>query len=237
MKQFIIISLEIVILVTGLILSLNGFIWPTYWFVWQYPVQGIDVSHHQKTIDWLQVAKSPKVRFVFIKATEGKNFQDPNFWINWEGASKAGILKGAYHYFTITSSGAEQARNFIAVVPRENIGLPPVIDIEEKGLSKAAFRQELHQFIETVERHYKQRPLLYVIYDLYDEYIKGDFQEYPIWIRDIIKPPQLSDKHTWMFWQFGDRGRIPGIATFVDLNAFCGDEQYLRNWILDSYIK
>ena len=52
-----------------------------------YPVQGLDVSHHQGEIDWQAInaqADQPKYRFVFIKATEGGDFKDPRFVRNWK---------------------------------------------------------------------------------------------------------------------------------------------------------
>ena len=47
-------------------------------------VQGIDVSRYQGKIDWLQV-KADKREFVFIKATEGQTYTDPNFAANVKG--------------------------------------------------------------------------------------------------------------------------------------------------------
>jgi len=32
-----------------------------------FPVQGIDVSHHQGEIDWTRLAERPRVRFAYIK--------------------------------------------------------------------------------------------------------------------------------------------------------------------------
>src|SRR6476620_6575337 len=83
-----------------------------------YGVIGIDVSNHQGDIDWSALAGS-NVAFAYIKATEGGDFRDKRFQLNWEGAKKAGITRGAYHFFTQCRPGAEQAKNFIATVPRE----------------------------------------------------------------------------------------------------------------------
>ena len=48
-----------------------------------YDVHGIDISKHQKTIDWLEVSKSEwkgkKISFVFIKASEGSTRPDEFF--------------------------------------------------------------------------------------------------------------------------------------------------------------
>src|SRR5437016_13909496 len=77
----------------------------------RYPVRGIDVSHHQGPIDWDAVA-SDGVTFAYIKASEGGDYQDRRFKENWLGARHAGVLAGAYHFFTFCKDGAAQAENF-----------------------------------------------------------------------------------------------------------------------------
>ncbi|MDI6837073.1 MAG: GH25 family lysozyme, partial [Rhizobiaceae bacterium] len=84
-----------------------------------YPIQGIDVSHHQGDIDWHKLAAQPKVRFAIIKSTEGGDFRDGKFDENWRRAGEAGIVRGAYHFFTFCRAGKEQALNVLATVPRE----------------------------------------------------------------------------------------------------------------------
>ena len=43
-----------------------------------YPIQGFDVSHHQKEIQWQQISPE-KYRFVYLKATEAATLKIPNF--------------------------------------------------------------------------------------------------------------------------------------------------------------
>jgi len=38
---------------------------------------GIDVSHHQGDIDWELLSEQMDVRFVYLKATEGRDYTDP----------------------------------------------------------------------------------------------------------------------------------------------------------------
>src|SRR5262245_31016447 len=97
-----------------------------------YDVIGVDISNHQGDVDWQALAAS-NVAFAYIKATEGGDFKDKRFQLNWDGTRKAGLVRGAYHFFTQCRSGAEQAKNFIAAVPREPGMLPPVIDAEHMG--------------------------------------------------------------------------------------------------------
>ncbi|WP_414707009.1 GH25 family lysozyme, partial [Rhizobium sp. UBA1881] len=64
-----------------------------------YPIQGIDISHHQGAIDWSALAAQPNVRFAIMKATEGGDHRDTRFAENWQAAKNAGIVRGAYHFF------------------------------------------------------------------------------------------------------------------------------------------
>ncbi|MDS0527164.1 glycoside hydrolase family 25 [Clostridium sp. SHJSY1] len=225
MKKRIILFTIIIIAIIGIvaILAYFGVWWPTRFFVSKYEVKGIDVSNYQKDVNWEKVAENKKIKFAYIKATEGMDYQDKYFQKNWEGASKTQLYRGAYHYFTITSSGEDQAKNFTNLVPAEEGCLPPVVDIEEKGLDKDQFKRELKDFIRVLEEKYKQKPIIYTVHPLYDEYIKGDFEEYPIWIRDIVKPPKLSDGREWIIWQYSSRDRIDGIDTYVDVNVLQGE--------------
>jgi hypothetical protein len=68
-------------------------------------VQGVDVSRHQGPIDWNALARSD-VRFAYIKATEGGDYVDPRFEVNWGGAGRAGFMSARI----ISSRCAAQAR-------------------------------------------------------------------------------------------------------------------------------
>lgn len=193
-------------------------------------VYGIDVSHHQKDIDWPQL-KGSKAKFVYIKATEGATFQDPAFTTNWNGAKKAGLIPSAYHFFTLCRSGADQAENFLSVLSQvHGKHMPVAVDLEFGGNcairpTEEAFDAELTQFLNEIKSKTGCTPVLYVTQDFYAPYIMGKFDQYPLWIRDIYKKPKLKHARQWTFWQFANRGRLDGIETFVDLNVFKGSKQ------------
>ena len=199
----------------------------------RFPIRGIDISHHQEIIDWEKL-RQEHVHFVFIKATEGGNFKDRLFLENWRKAKQAGLIRGAYHFFTFCRSGKEQARNFIAAVPVESGTLPPVIDLEFGGNCQARpsrenLVHELTAYIAEIEQTYQQTPILYVTYEAYGVYLSGEFEHLALWIRDIFRYPRLPDNRPWLFWQYSNRGRLQGIPTYVDLNVFHGNaEEFTR---------
>ena len=190
-----------------------------------HEVVGVDVSHHQGSIDWRAV-KSAEVEFAYIKATEGGDFHDPTFERNWKEAQAAGVLRGAYHFFTQCRSGLEQARNFIARVPVDRSALPPVVDAEHMGPcrdgpSVADVAAELAAFIEAVAKHFGRRPLIYTTREFDDAYLAGRFGTERFWIRSLVLPPRFR-RDQWVFWQYHNLGRREGVARPIDLNVFRG---------------
>ncbi|MGD9211067.1 MAG: GH25 family lysozyme [Desulfobacteraceae bacterium] len=196
----------------------------------RYPIRGIDVSHHQGKVDW-DLVKEENLHFVFIKATEGGDFKDTQFDRNWQEASRIGLIKGAYHFFTFCKPGIEQARNFIDTVPVDNNDLPPVIDFEFSGNcsqrpTKTDLLKEFFNFANAVKARYGKSPIIYATYTSYKEYLEGEIDNYHVWIRDIFWTPELPNLKPWTFWQYTNRGRIKGIKGLVDLNVFAHKDMW-----------
>lgn len=132
-----------------------------------YPIQGIDVSHHQGDIDWKKVAAQQNVRFAIMKATEGGDHRDARFADNWRRAGDAGIVRGAYHFFTFCRPGKDQAQNVLATLPKEQGTLPIAIDLEFVGncnkiptLEEMA--AEVNAFFTELEGTFPEKPIFYV---------------------------------------------------------------------------
>lgn len=240
MKKRIAITLIMITCMAGIgilaaFLLYSGFIRFNYPSFSEFPVQGIDVSNHQKEIDWKKIDKH-QVRFAFIKATEGGDFKDKSFFKNWENARKQGIIVGAYHFFTFCKSGIEQALNFIETVPVENNTLPPAIDLEYSGnckltKTKDELLSDITVFIDTLEKHYNKKVIIYVTEDFYKDILFDKYLDNPLWLRNIYTKPQTYNARKWTFWQFGNRGKLKGIETFVDLNVYFGTEREFNDLI------
>lgn len=196
-----------------------------------YEVHGIDVSHHQNYINWEKVAAHPtqKIQFCFIKATEGSTFKDYRFNLNWEQSKKAGLSRGAYHFYTSNGNPRTQAAHFIRHVKLENNDLAPVLDVEQEVTAYTAyqFRKNLLIWLTTVEKHYGIKPIIYTNPFIYGKYIKGYFKDYPLWIADYNSSnihQKIKDDNL-RFWQYTERGRVSGIRGYVDYNAFLGGKE------------
>jgi lysozyme len=220
MRRVLFVSAALLLLVAAMILV------PTLrdrWRPWGPTwVQGIDVSHHQGEIHWPTVADDG-VRFAWIKATEGGDWVDPRFAVNWQAAGEAGIPRGAYHFFTFCRPGAEQAANFLAAVPAGEGELPPAVDLEYGGNcdqrpDTASLGEELEAFMRAVERATGQRPVIYATGALVRDHIALLVGE-RLWVRAIHHPLGMEAPVPAAVWQYSNIGRVDGIEGRVDRNA------------------
>ncbi|MES2913720.1 MAG: GH25 family lysozyme [Pseudomonadota bacterium] len=205
----------------------------------RYPVHGIDLSRFQTSVDWT-TARANGVNFAFIKATEGADMVDPMFEDHWRGAGAAGVRRGAYHFFYHCRPAAEQARWFIRNVPRTPGALPPVLDMEWTPTSPtctlrrdgATIRSEAKIFLDILERHYGQRPLIYTTVDFFEDTELWRLSGVEFWLRSVADHPSgVYDGKAWSFWQYTSTGLVPGTAGLVDLNVFAGSRQAWADWL------
>ena len=194
----------------------------------EYPIHGVDVSHYQGEIDW-NVLATQNIQFAYIKATEGSSHVDEHFTKNYEEARQAGLGVGAYHFFSYDSSGITQAENFINTVENFDGMLPPVVDVEfygnkeENPPAPEEVYPQLQAYLDAVEDAYGMRPMIYATNESWELYVQEQFDDYPLWIRDIWKKPKNSVD--WTLWQYTNRGRLKGFSgeePYVDLNVFAG---------------
>ena len=197
-----------------------------YWFVpnWRPPLRdgeryGIDVSSHQGAIDWEKV-QGDGIEFAYIKASEGGDFVDQLFADNWRGAASVGLDRGAYHFFTLCTPGAKQARHFLSVVPPDPNALPPALDLELAGNCSrrpdvAAVAAELANFLELVENAWDRQVVLYVGDDWERRYPVRDRLDRALWHSRFLRRPNVDH---WAIWQIHGFAHVEGISDGVDLN-------------------
>lgn len=199
-----------------------------------YKVHGIDISHHQKDINWASVSamevKGIKINFAFIKATEGITRQDRHYKRNWKKSKEAGLIRGAYHFYYPTRDAKKQAENFIKYVTLNPGDMPPVLDVEvSKGKTKEEIVTGMKEWCDLVEDHFGVKPIIYTNPHFYNKYLKGDFDDYALWIAHYYEEvPDISHRK-WIFWQHTDCATIQGITKPVDLNVFNGSLQELTD--------
>lgn len=204
------------------------------------PVQGIDAARFQSSINW-PVARANGVNFAYLKATEGGDLIDPKFKDHWRGAGRAGVLRGAYHFYYFCTEPEVQARWFIRHVPRVAGSLPPVLDMEWNPFSPtcatvrppaAEVRAQMRRWLRIVEAHYGQKAVIYTTPKFYRENDLSQFKGYDFWLRSTAKPvAETYPGQSWVFWQYSATGLIDGIDGKVDLNAFRGGANAWSQWV------
>jgi len=189
--------------------------------------QGIDVSHHDEGIQWPAVRDSG-VTFVYIKATEGIDFTDPLFEDHWDNAGKAGLLRGAYHFFRALDDGATQARFFLDTVfshngEKRHGELIPVVDVEAAdGVDPETLLAELKVWLEKVEEATGAKPMIYTGVGFWnrlgDNAATTAFASYPLWIAEYeVQEPTLPGAwDSWTLWQYTEDAAVAGIGVPVD---------------------
>ncbi len=206
-----------------------------------FEVHGIDISHYQGDVNWADLvqyqAPDYPLRFVFIKATEGGDLSDSNFQKNFDLAHQYGFIRGAYHFFNPGAPAAKQAEFFINTVKLDSADLPPVLDVEKKGMhSKKSLVKAVKLWLDIVEAHYGVKPIIYTSYKFKTNYLNDSiFNAYPYWIAHYYVD-SVEYKGKWKFWQHTDVGSIPGVEENVDLNIFNGTLDELKAMTLKKNI-
>ncbi|WP_240642326.1 glycoside hydrolase family 25 protein [Nonlabens xiamenensis] len=240
------------IVLMGIVLILGIIVWERYDYrqltnlpsnaylkkhIRKYPVQGIDISHHQGKIDWQKVQHPDtlkQLKFVFIRASVGTE-KDQRFKENWKAAGERRIAKGAYHYYWSDVNSTVQAQNFIHQVNLVKGDLPPVLDIEDLSSkqSLASLRKGIKNWIEIVKKEFGVDPIIYTGDRFYLDYLQPDpfFKSYPrLWIANYNNV--VAPESSWQIWQFTDRLPVQGIETLVDGNVYKGSLSSFRELLI-----
>ena len=194
-------------------------------------VLGVDVSEHQRYIDWQQVADSG-VKFAYVRCgyrgyTQGSLNEDPWFLTNIDGAREAGLDVGVY-FFSQAINVAEaihEARFVLRQIEGHEITLPVMYDWEKLEDIEDARTNDLDPsiigdcgvaFCETIRAAgyeagiYFNRQLGYYSLDL------SRLKDVKFW---LAVPGDYPDfYYAGNIWQYTHEGEVPGIEGQVDMN-------------------
>jgi lysozyme len=201
---------------------------------------GFDISHYQnkEDINWDSLSignKTIPLEFVVMRATMGNRNADKHFGEFWELAKKHDLIRGAYHFYRADEDPVIQANNFLENVKLESGDLPPILDIEKipKRKTNKKLIEDLKVWCKIVEEAYGEKPIIYTYYHYYKDFLKGEFDDYPLWLANYNDVPTPSPDSNWDFWQFTENGIVHGINTKVDLDIYNGSAWSLRRLTLD----
>ncbi|WP_343609914.1 glycoside hydrolase family 25 protein [Chryseobacterium oranimense] len=201
---------------------------------------GFDVSHYQnkEDIKWDSLSignKTIPLEFVVMRATMGNRNADKHFDEFWVKAQKHNLIRGAYHFYRADEDPVIQANNFLANVKLESGDLPPILDIEKipKRKTNKKLVEDLKVWCKIIEETYGEKPIIYTYYHYYKDFLKGEFDDYPLWLANYNDVPSPTPDDQWDFWQFTENGIVHGINTKVDLDIYNGSSWSLKRLTLD----
>jgi GH25 family lysozyme M1 (1,4-beta-N-acetylmuramidase) len=199
-------------------------------------LDGIDVSYHQGTVAWTQVADAGK-RFAFIRATAGTLTADTAYATNRTGARAAGITMGSYHYANpdaAPNDAANEATWFLQHATIVSGDLLPVLDLEvSNGLDPVSLTTWVQGWLSNVSAATGVRPIIYTNASFWSTsmantewFARNGYAV--LWIAHWTTASQPNvpaanwGGNGWTFWQHSSTGTVPGISGPVDLDRFSG---------------
>nr|WP_236790781.1 lysozyme [Amycolatopsis sp. GM8] len=205
-------------------------------------IRGHDVSGHQGPVDW-GAAWAAGGRFVYIKATEGTGYTNPQFAQQYNGSYDVGMIRGAYHFARPdVSSGAAQANYFVdhgGGWSPDGRTLPGALDAEYNpygdacyGMDPVAMSVWLADFSNTYLARTGRFPAIYTSASWWNRCTGGNagFGANPLWVaryNDFIGALPAGWQRQ-VIWQYADAGPLPG-----DQNLFDGSPDQLSGFALN----
>lgn len=203
---------------------------------------GIDVSYHQGSIDWQKV-KEAGIEFAIIRTGYGisnPNQIDKKFYENIEGAKKAGIDVGVYHYSYASSAldASKEAKFCLDIIKGEQLTYPIVYDIEDDSISKLSKQEKTDMckaFCDRIEMS-GYYAMIYCNCNWLNNHLYAHelLPKYDLWLAQWgAQSPSVNCG----MWQLSDSGQIPGIKGNVDLNVSYKDyPSIIKSKGLNGYI-
>ena len=197
-------------------------------------VFGIDVSHHNGSIDWEQVSHDCK-KFAILKCQyEAQSHRkDEYFEANYAGAGKYGLARGVYIYIARASMADPigDANALLGHLAGRKLEYGIWLDLEDKSVEvkgKAYIRNLAYTYADIFMKagYYVG---IYCNRDWYIRMIHDDLkQDFDFWIarypredngrynsNSSLKPsPSIA-----VAWQYSSKGNVAGIKTHTDLNV------------------
>lgn len=188
---------------------------------------GIDVSHHQKEIDWTAV-KNAGVDFVMVRlgyralAESGELYEDRYVYQNLQGARDAGLLVGAYFYSQAVSTdeAVEEALYALTILNGFSLDLPLAFDWEmEKRNAQVSRRTATacaYAFCNAVEQAGYEPMIYFNTHQALELVDMSYLTEYPWWLAKYNTEGTFVCRFD--MWQYSCTGSVDGINGNVDLN-------------------
>nr|WP_326166661.1 glycoside hydrolase family 25 protein [uncultured Oscillibacter sp.] len=191
---------------------------------------GIDVSTHQKDIDWPSVA-ADGIDFAILRLghrgyTEGGLFLDQTFEQNLRGALDAGLEAGVYFFSqAVTPEEAEEEADYVLeVLDGQALSFPVAFDWEPipgdeartDGLDGETMTRCAAAFCKRIEDAGYRAAVYFNQTQGYLRYDLRELTDYALWLAEYDAVPDFY--YHFDLWQYSHTGRVDGIQGDVDLD-------------------
>jgi lysozyme len=180
---------------------------------------GIDINHYTADDFSFSDLRNQEVKFVQMKATQGKTVPDAKFKHFWTAAGRlsgdARVYRGAYHFLTASASGREQAEWFLANL--ESAGglkaadMAPGVDLEWDvyrstgktdhwaGKGEQFIMDTVLSCLEHIERQTGRVPILYTGKSWFGKNTVSlsrfkELARYPLWVFDYDPTRKIEER-------------------------------------------
>ena len=191
---------------------------------------GIDVSHHQSTINWEQV-RDAGIDFAIIRCGYGGDYsdQDDRQWQrNVAECERLGIPYGVYLYsYALDESMAySEAQHTLRLLKGHTPDLPVFLDMEDNiqaPVGNVMLGKIAKVYCDTIQAAGYEVGI-YASYGWWTYYLTDPVFENDSWYRWVAQwGPSCSYKKRYEMWQYTKTGTIAGIAGHVDMDYWYGE--------------
>lgn len=194
-------------------------------------LRGVDISSHQRDIDWKQVADSG-IGFAIIRVGgryyggDGEIYEDELFRQNIQGAAEAGLAVGVYFFSQAINpdEARQEAEYVLGLLEGTKLQLPVFFDWERIGNSQGradnidseTMTQNAITFCETVKAAGYEAGVYFNLDAAYYGYEMAKLTDYTFWCASPGDYPYCYYAHS--IWQYSFEGSVPGIYSDCDLD-------------------
>ena len=190
-------------------------------------VRVVDLYHGDRVSSWAKAAAAG-VWGIIHKATTGATGQDPMYATRRAGATKAGLLWGAYHWGT-NADVQKQIDNFLKTANPDAETLV-ALDYEDTPGNQMTL-QQARDFLSGVAQRLGRKPVLYsghLIKDGLKQNADPFFGAHRLWLAQYgTKPVVQASWSKYWIWQYTDSAtglepnKVPGIPGDAKGNLDC----------------
>ena len=195
---------------------------------------GVDVSAWQGEIDWQKV-KGAGIEFAFVRIgyrgyESGKLNEDEYGIANLDGAAAAGLKVGAYFFSQALSIKEvdQEIAYILKLLDGRKPDLPIVLDWEIPAANARTAKMD-RRTLTDLQVHFIREmkalgmePMVYFNWHQSENlYYLNELEDAPFWL--ALYQDRMTFPWKVEYWQYTDKGQVPGINGPVDLNVYMPD--------------